>query len=327
MAELFSRGGFVAANLTFPNQEVEWFYNKRVIADQWIKEGKRGERITRRSCRPFFGWKLAPIINQTITTFRRPFVKHLFAMLAGLVLIVGVAPRARAQAEVTLIAPIDLRAPITQIIPGFERKTGIKVKATFGYGVGTREQIARGAPFDVPILQPPYPNVLASGNVIKSTARLLVSVPVGVAVRQGAPKPDISSPEAVRRMLLAAKSIATPNPTLGATAAVNFERMLRRMGIYKQVQPKVKFAPDGAAAMALVANGRADIGLTFLSEMGEPGIDIVGPLAASMLPPTKLVGFISAHAKNPAAAKELLEYLSSPAAAKIYKAHGMEPGR
>jgi molybdate transport system substrate-binding protein len=79
--------------------------------------------------------------------------------------------------------------------------------------------------------------------------------------------------------------------------------------------------------MALVAKGEAEIGLTFLSEMKEPGIDVVGPLPREISTPTSLVGFVSSHAKDPAAAKALMDYLSSPDAAAVYKAQGMQPGR
>ena len=78
--------------------------------------------------------------------------------------------------------------------------------------------------------------------------------------------------------------------------------------------------------MTMTAKGEAEIGVTFLSEMGDPGVDIVGPLPLPVSTPTTLVGFVSSHAKDPAAAKALLDYLSSPEAAGIYKAHGMQPG-
>src|SRR6266849_5060747 len=113
-------------------------------------------------------------------------------------LVLGSSNSARAQSEVTLIAPGGIRAAIEQLIPGFERKTVHKVKATFGSGGGTKQQVARGEAFDVPIVQPPYPEVLASGNVVASSETPLASVSVGVAVRQGAPKPDISTPDAVK---------------------------------------------------------------------------------------------------------------------------------
>src|SRR5712691_4983627 len=136
---------------------------------------------------------------------------------AVIVLTLGPASSARAD-EVSLVAPGGIRAAIEKMIPDFEKKTGHKVKATFGSGGGTKQQVTRGEPFDVPIVQVPYPEVLASGNVIVSTETPLASVWVGVAVREGQPKPDISTAEAVKRMLMAAKSISYPNGAAGATA-------------------------------------------------------------------------------------------------------------
>ena len=240
-------------------------------------------------------------------------------------LVLGGRYEVRAQTEITLIAPGGIRAAVERLLPDFERKTGYKVKATFGSGNGTKAQVTRGEPFDVPIVQPPYPEVLASGNVVAASATPLASVSLGVAVRQGARKPDISTPDAVKRALLAAKSISFPNPAGGAAAGVTFEKTLKQMGIAEQLEPKLKRAQGGAAAMMMVANGEAEIGLTFLSEMDEPGLDIVGPLPKEIAPPTTLVGFVSAHAKDPATAKALVSYLAAPEAAKIYKAQHMEP--
>src|SRR5580658_8311291 len=142
--------------------------------------------------------------------------------------------------EITLIAPGGIRDAVEQLIPGFEARTGHKVKATFGSGLGTKQQVARGEAFDVPIVQPPYPEVLASGNVVAGSATKLASVSVGIAVRKGAPKPDISTPEAVKRTLLAAKSIAYPDPAGGAAAAVSFDLALKNLGIDRQVESKLK---------------------------------------------------------------------------------------
>ena len=181
-----------------------------------------------------------------------------------------------AQGEITLIAPGGIRAAVEQLIPGFEKKTGRKVKATFGSGLGTKRQVAHGEAFDVPIVQPPYQEVLDSGNVVAGTATPLASVSVGIAVRKGAPKLDLST---------------------------------------------------AAGAMAMVAKGEAEIGLTFLSEMDDPGVEPAGPLPREISPPTSLVGFVSAHAKDPAAAKSLLEYLSAADAAAVYRAKGMQAAR
>ena len=254
-------------------------------------------------------------------------MKYLFSSAIA-VLLLGIPHSARAQGtEVTLIASGGIRAAVEQLIPGFESKTGYKVKATFGSGGGTHKQVVAGEPFDVPIVQPPYKDVLSSGNVVASSETPLASVAIGVAVKKGAPKPDISTPEAVKRTLLAAKSISYPNPAGGAAAGVSFDETLKKLGISEQMQPKIKRAQGGAGAMVMAANGEVEVGLTFLSEMETPGIDIVGPLPREISTPTTLVGFVSSHAKDPAAAKALLAYLSSPAAAAVYKKQGMQPGR
>jgi molybdate transport system substrate-binding protein len=255
------------------------------------------------------------------------------AAVLGLAYGAAVRSDARAQGqagskgEVTLIAPGGIRAPIEQLVPKFESKTGYKVKATFGSGGGTHKQVVQGDAFDVPVVQPPYQDVLDSGNVVASSERPLASVAVGVAVRKGAPKPDISSPEALKKTLLAAKSIAYPDPAAGAAAGVSVEAMLKKLGIADQIQSKLQRAQGGAGAMAAVAKGNAEIGMTFLSEMDDPGIDVAGPLPASASPPTRLVGFVSTHAKNPEGAKALLAFLSSKEAAPAYKAQHMTPGK
>jgi molybdate transport system substrate-binding protein len=253
-------------------------------------------------------------------------MKNLLALTLATVAFTGLKANAQDK-EVTLIAPGGIRAAVEQIIPAFERKSGYKVKATFGSGLGTKKQVAEGGAFDVPIVQPPYPEVIASGNVIADSAKPLATIAVGIAVRKGTPKPDISTPDAVKKALLAAKSVSFPNPAGGAAAGVSFMETLKTLGIADQMKATLKPAQGGAGAMAMVAKGEAEIGLTFLSEMEDPGVEAVGPLPKTISPPTSLVGFISAHAKNPAGAKALLDYLASKDAAAVYKAQRMQPGR
>jgi molybdate transport system substrate-binding protein len=260
-----------------------------------------------------------PLKTQVIKYFRSLCV---FAVL------LGSTTNANAEGgEVTLVAPGGIRAAIERLIPEFERQSGYKVKATFGSGLGTKKQVARGEAFDVPIIQPPYPEVLASGNVDTSSATTLASVAVGVAVRKGAAHPDMATPQAVKAMLLAAKSVAYPNPAGGAAAGVSFDETLKALGIAEQMDPKLKRAQGGAGAMAMVARGEAEIGLTFMSEMEEPGIDVVGPLPKDISTPTTLVGFVSARPKNVPGAAALLDYLSSPDVAAVYEKLGMRAGR
>ena len=229
--------------------------------------------------------------------------------------------------EITLIAPGGIRAPIQKMIPDFERKTGHTVKATFGSGNGTKQQVMKGEAFDVPIVQPPLAEVIATGHVIPDTETPLATVAVALAVRKGAPKPDISTPEALKKTLLAAKSVAFPDGARGAAAGVSFDQTLKTLGIYEQMQSKITRAQGGARSMEMLAKGEVEIGLTFLSEIHDPNVEVVGILPREISMPTALVGFVSTKAKSPDAAKALLRYLSGPEAAVVYKAMGMQAGK
>jgi len=229
--------------------------------------------------------------------------------------------------EITLIAPGGIRDAIQRMIPEFERRSGHTVKATFGSGGGTKQRVLDGEAFDVPVVQPPLAGVIASGHVVAATETPLATVAVGVAVRKGAARPDISTPEAVKKMLLAAKAISYPDGARGAAAGVSFDATLRQLGIFDAMQPKTVRAQGGAGAMALLARGEIEIGLTFLSEIHDPGVEIVGPLPREISTPTGLVGFVATRTRAPAAARALLSYLASPEVAAVYESLGMRPGR
>jgi len=261
-------------------------------------------------------------------------VKRWLSAIAAITLVLVSMHTARAQdtqAEITLLAPGIMQEPVEQLLKGFEAKTGHKVKATFGNEDGTKQQIIKGEPFDVPLLETtgktPIEAVTASGNVVASSATQVAKIFVGVAVRKGAPKPDISTPEAVKRMLLAAKSIAYPDLAALPASGISVNDTIKKLGLAEELMPKTKFGRGGAGSMTLVANGEAEIGFTFLPGMVDPGIDIVGTMPPEISPPTVVTGFVSSHAKDAAAAKDLLTYLSSPVADATYRASKMQPGR
>jgi molybdate transport system substrate-binding protein len=252
-------------------------------------------------------------------------MKRLFSLGAMAFLLCAAHP---AQAdEVTLIAPGGMRCPVDLMKPGFERKTGHILKATIGAGGATHRQVVQGAPFDVPVVQPPYKDVIDSGNVIASTETPLAAVPIVVVVRKGDPTPDISSADAVKRMLLAAKAISYPDGAggLGGAAGVSFDATQKKLGIYDQVQPKVT-RMQGVALLDLLKRGDIDVAVTFASEVNDPGVEVVGVLPREISTPTALVGFISSHAKAPEAAKALLAYISGPDGAAAYRSCAMTPG-
>jgi molybdate transport system substrate-binding protein len=250
-------------------------------------------------------------------------------LLSSVVLALAAAgPTGAGAVEITLIAPGGIRAAVQQMIPEFERKTGNTVKATFGSGLGTKAQVVKGDPFDVPIVQVPYEDVVKSGHVVAASETPLANVSVGLAVRSGTPKPDISSADAVKKLLLGAKTISYPNAANGAAAGVSFDETLKKLGIAEEMKPKIKIAQGGAGAMALLAKGEVEYGLTFVSEIiTEPGVEAVGPLPRDISTPTFLSAFLSADSKNAEAAKALISFLSSADAAAVYKARGMLPGK
>jgi molybdate transport system substrate-binding protein len=250
-------------------------------------------------------------------------------LLSSAVLVLAVTgPTCAGAVEITLIAPGGIRAAVQQMIPDFERKTGNTVKATFGSGLGTKAQVVKGDPFDVPIVQVPYEDVIKSGHVVAASGTPLANVSVGLAVRSGTPKPDISSADAVKKLLLGAKTISYPNAANGAAAGVSFDETLKKLGIAEEMKPKIKIAQGGAGAMALLAKGEVEYGLTFVSEIiTEPGVEAVGPLPRDISTPTFLSAFLSADSKNAEAAKALISFLSSADAAAVYKARGMLAGR
>ncbi len=229
-------------------------------------------------------------------------------------------------AEITLIAPGGIRAPLEQLVPAFEKATGNNVAMTFGSGGGTKERVVKGDAFDVPIVQPPVESVIASAHVVPESAAPLASVAVGIALLPHDRKTDISTPDAVKRLLLGAASISMPSAANGAAAAVSFNDTLQRLGIADAVKPKLRLAPSGNAAMTMLANGEVEVGVTFVSEMyATKGIDILGPLPKDISKRVGFVAFVSATARDPAAARALIAFLSAPAAAATYTSLGLEP--
>jgi molybdate transport system substrate-binding protein len=249
-------------------------------------------------------------------------MKYLISSIVLVALVLGISNAALAQSEVTLLAPRPLMPELEKVIAGFESKTSYKVKATWSSGLGTKDMVAKGEASDVSIMYSPFPEAVASGNVVPGSGKTLAKLVMGVAVQKDAPKPDISTPEALKRTLLAAKSVATVDPAQGSVGA-SAMAALKNLGIADQV--KMKFVPNGGQVQTSVAKGEAEIALgPYVGDIGNPGVDIIGTLSAQVLPPTEVTGFISTRAKDSAAAKALLEYLaSSPEAKAVYEAAGM----
>lgn len=257
------------------------------------------------------------------------YLKYLLAAILTCIWLCNPSIAGAQGREILVLAPGAIKPALDAVIPEFEKKTGNKVKVTYGSALKTAQLTAKGEAVDVPILEAPYQDVLASGTVVASTAIPIARVSLGMAIKRHAHahKPDISTPAALKQTLLAARSIGAPNSTRGSAAGPMFDQVLEKLGITAQVGPKIKRGHPGDPAIKMIGTGEVEVGVGFISEMLDAHLLVVGKLPKEVAPPATFVGFLSLHAKNPGAAKALLDYLASPTAAAIYTVHQVDPGR
>jgi len=232
-----------------------------------------------------------------------------------------------AQTEITLLSPNPIQATINTLIANFQAKTGIHVNVTYGTGVSTRRTVASGQALDVSLLFSPFPEALKTGNIVPGSATVIARLRLGVAVKKGAPKPDISTPDAVRRTLLNAKSIAAIDPEQGSAGGAVL-MALDVLGLSAQLKPKITWLANAGTVQDSVAKGESEIALgPYISEMRNPEVDIVGALSPDAAPPVDITGFISTTTAHAQEARALLEYLASRDVAPIYEGAKIFPAR
>jgi molybdate transport system substrate-binding protein len=231
-------------------------------------------------------------------------------------------------AEVRVMISGGLTAAYTALVPEFERLTGNKVLTAFGPSMGTTVnaipvRLERGEPADVLILVGYALGDLAKqGKVVAGSSVDLVKSPIGIAVKSGAPKPDISSADAVKRALLAAKTIAYSDSASGVYVSTE---MFEKLGIADAVKDKAKKIPATPVG-EIVAHGDAELGFQQIAELRPvSGIDIVGPLPNDLQKITVFSAGIATGSKEPEAGKALIKFLASPAARDAMIKSGLDP--
>jgi molybdate transport system substrate-binding protein len=240
-------------------------------------------------------------------------------------LLLGMACSTFAQTEITLLSPNPIETTINTLVANFEKKTGTHVKVTYGTGVSTRKTVATGGALDVSLLFAPFPEALATGNIDKGSATVVARQRLALAVKKGAPKPDISTADAVKRTLLNAKSIISVDPEQGSVGGAVL-LALDKMGLTAQLKPKIKWVRTGGIVQDSVAKGESEIALgPYLADMRNPGLDVVGALPPGAAPPIDITGFIATNAKDKKAARALLDYLKSPEATPVYESAKIFP--
>ena len=231
-------------------------------------------------------------------------------------------------AEVHVMISGGLSAAYNALVPEFEKATGNKVVTAYGPSMGTTVnaipvRLERGEPADVLILVGyALGDLIKQGKVMPDSRVDLVNSKIGVAVKAGSPKPDISSVDAVKRALLAAKTVAYSDSASGVYISTE---MFKTLGIADEMKDKARKIPATPVA-EIVARGEAELGFQQISELKPiSGIDIVGPLPDALQKVTVFSAGIAAVSKEPEAGKALIKFLASPAARATIVNSGLEP--
>ena len=245
-----------------------------------------------------------------------------FAVAAALLLTAGSALAADIDAMITTA----MKAAIDELAPSFERASGHQVRVVYGPSGGLTRRFNSGDPADLIVVDSKaLEDLIAQGKVAPGRTDV-ARTGIGIAVKKGAPKPDVSTAEALKRALLAAKSVGHTAPAGGGITAAHIMRLFERLGIAAEVTPKVKLAaggPNGRVSV-LVSSGEAEIGLQQVSElMSNPDVEVIGMLPAELQQITIYSAGITTNAKQPGPAKALIDHLATPAAAAIYKTKGL----
>jgi len=217
-----------------------------------------------------------------------------------------------------------VKAVVIDLLPEFERANGVTPVITWASTNMLMDEIRKGATGDLAILtDEAIDGLIRQGKMVAGSRVDLVRSAIGIAVRQGAPKPDIGSAAALKQTLLSARAISYSKTGI---SGVYFPTVLERLGVAEQVAAKVLIPPSGVPVGEVVAKGEADIGVQQISELlPVPGIEIVGPLPAEVQKVTVFSAGMFVGATDLQAAKALIALLTSVAARPVYQRKGMEP--
>jgi molybdate transport system substrate-binding protein len=226
-------------------------------------------------------------------------------------------------AEIKVLSSNALKTVWEDLGPKFEKATGNKIVFKFDAAAPLKIEIERGEAFDLALLTAAgVDDLIKQGKLVAATRANIADSVVGMAVRKGAPKPDIGTTEAFKRTLLNAKSIAFVEQ---GNSGIYLKGLFQKLGLTEQLQSKLKPLPPSNPAAHAVANGEAEIGMTQVSEiLPYSGAELVGPLPAEIQLHTVFTAAVGTGSKQSEPAKALLKFLTTPEATQVLKAKGLE---
>jgi len=225
--------------------------------------------------------------------------------------------------EITVLSSLATKEAYLELVPQFERRTGRKVTTTWAGTVDIMKRMAAGEIYDLVIVSSTAVDDLIKQGKVKGPRVDLAKTGIGVAVRAGAPKPDIGSSAAIKKAVLAAKTVGYSTGPSGVYLMGLFDRL----GIAAEVKAKTRQVPSGGTVGTILASGEAELGFQQVSELVHfSGVDFVGPLPPEIQHVTVFSAGIHTNAKAPEAARALLDVLIAPAAWTVIQKHGLEVG-
>jgi molybdate transport system substrate-binding protein len=229
-------------------------------------------------------------------------------------------------AELVVFSTIGVRSAAEQLFAQFDKASGHRLAVTWGTAPMLVKRIEDGDTADVVVLSRSGIDALQKqGRIVTGSVVTLASSGVGIAVKAGAPKPDISTPEALKKTLLDAKSIAYSEPSAGGASGVYFAKLLERMGIAEQMKPKTKYPPPGGFSANLLMTGEAELAVQQKPELLHvAGAEVIGLLPGDLNVVTEFAVAIMAGSKNGEAGKALFKMLQSPKSAAIFRSKGLD---
>ncbi|MGN6571826.1 MAG: molybdate ABC transporter substrate-binding protein [Pseudolabrys sp.] len=220
-----------------------------------------------------------------------------------------------------------VKTMVAALAPEFERESGVTVDLNFGTAGALRERVKGGETADLVVLSESAIAELAKlGHVVPGSVANLGRTVTGVIIREGAPKPDISTPDAFWQALRKARSVAYTDPKAGGSGGIMFAALLDKLGLAAEINAKAVLGKGGFDVSQIVADGRAEIGTTFISEaLPVKGLTVLGPLPGDLHNTNTYTAAVHARAANPAGAAAFLRTLVAPATRARWTAAGLEP--
>jgi molybdate transport system substrate-binding protein len=246
-------------------------------------------------------------------------------LAVALVLLLAAATAAAAD-EIIVLCPRGVQAPLGAIAERFHAESGHRVRFVYGTAGGIARRAAEAEPADVVITAARgLDDLLARGVAVGGTRLGVGAVGVGIAVRAGGPKPDVSTPEALKAALLAAPSIGYADPARGGQGGTHFAKVIEQLGLTETLRPKTRLFPEGFEALQKVAAGDVGLAASPISEiLPITGLSLAGPLPPSLQARLAYAAALLTKARTPEAARAFLATLATPGAREILTRGGLE---